>query len=91
MALRRYNPVAGGGQDEYYTDDALNQLKTLKRGSLNAGKSRITAPAAWEEDFTSDPTGNWHGTTTGFLTKVSGSTTLDQNRTRDKAADYLGG
>lgn len=86
----RDNLVAAGGQDEYYTYDGLYQLKTLKRGDLNAGKTDISGTPTWEEDFTYDPTGNWHGATTGYLTKVSGSTTLDQNRTHNEANEITG-
>ena len=44
-------------QDEFYTYDGLNQLLTLQRGTLNAGKTGISGTPAWEEDFTIDPTG----------------------------------
>ena len=43
----------------------------------------------WEEDFAFDPTGNWNGTSSsssgGYVTKVSGTITLSQNRTHTKA------
>jgi len=85
----RDNLVAAGGQDEYYSYDGLYQLKTLKRGDLNAGKTDISGTPAWQEDFNYDPTGNWRGTTSAYVTKVNGTTTLDQNRTHDKANEIL--
>ena len=33
--------MAVTGQDQYYTNDGLYQLKTLQRGTLNAGKTGI--------------------------------------------------
>jgi hypothetical protein len=38
----RQNTVAGTGQDEFYTYDGLQQVKTLDRGTLNAGKTGIS-------------------------------------------------
>ena len=38
-------------------------------------------PPAKEEDWTLDPTGNW----TGYLTKTTGTTDLDQSRGHNKA------
>jgi len=81
----RDNLVASGGQDEYYTYDALNRLKTLKRGDLNAGKTDSSGTPVWQKDFNYDPTGNWRGTTNAYVTKVNGTTTLDQNRTHNLA------
>lgn len=72
-------------RDEYYTYDGLYQLKTLDRGNLNGAKDGITGTAAWEEDFNYDATGNWNGGSSGYVTKVSGSTTLNQNRTHNVA------
>lgn len=37
-----------------------------------------------------DPAGNWRGASTGYLTKVSGTTTLNQNRTHNKANEATG-
>jgi hypothetical protein len=34
--------VGTSNQDEYYTYDNLYQVKTLKRGNLNAGKTDIS-------------------------------------------------
>ncbi len=60
--------------------DGLYQLSALQRGTLNTGHTGLTGTPAWEEDFTYDPTGNW----TNYLTKVSGTTTLNQSRTSTK-------
>jgi RHS repeat-associated protein len=84
------NVVAATLQDEFYTYDNLNQLLSLQRGTLNAGRTAISGTPTREEDFTFDPTGNWHGTTTGYLTKTSGTTDLDQNRTHNKANEITG-
>jgi hypothetical protein len=62
----RQNTVAGTGQDEFYTYDGLQQVKTLDRGTLNAGKTGSSGTPAWEEDWNYDPTGNWHGASTGY-------------------------
>jgi RHS repeat-associated protein len=76
----RQNLVQATGQDEYYTYDGLYQLKVLQRGTLNAGKTGISGTPTWEEDYTFDPTGNWNN----YVTKVSGTTTLNQNRTHNQ-------
>lgn len=77
----RQNRVATGGQDEYYGYDGLYQVKQLDRGTLNSGMTGISGTPTWEEDFTYDPIGNWNA----YLTKVSGVTDLDQNRTHNQA------
>lgn len=77
----RDNLVAASGQDEYYTYDGVNEIKTLKRGTLNAGRTGISGTPAWQEDFTYDPIGNWNA----YVTKVSGTTTLNQTRTHNRA------
>ncbi|MFM7213877.1 MAG: RHS repeat-associated core domain-containing protein [Verrucomicrobiota bacterium] len=79
----RQNTVAVTGQDEYYTYDGLSQVKTLDRGTLNGTFTGITGTPSWEEDWNYDPTGNWNGTSTGYLTKASGTTQLNQNRTHN--------
>ena len=66
-------------QDEFYTYDGLHQLLTLQRGTLNSGKTGISGTPTWEEDFTFDPTGNWEN----YVHKVSGTTTLNQDRTHN--------
>ena len=82
----RQNVVAGTGQDEFYTYDTLYQLKTLQRGTLTGTPpTGISGTPSWEEQFNYDPTGNWNGVSTGYKTLASGSTTLDQNRTHNKA------
>lgn len=77
----RENTVAASNQDEYYTYNKIYELKTLDRGNLNGGHTGISGTPVWEEDFTFDATGNW----TNYLTRVSGSTTLNQNRTHNVA------
>jgi RHS repeat-associated protein len=79
----RQNTVAGTGQDEFYSYDGLSQVKTLDRGTLNGTYTGITGTPSWEEDWTYDPTGNWNGTSTGYLTKAAGTTQLNQNRTHN--------
>jgi RHS repeat-associated protein len=69
------------GYDELYAYDGLYQLSDLQRGELNPGRTAITGTLAWEETITYDPTGNWPN----YVTKVAGSTTLDQTRTHNKA------
>lgn len=81
----RQNTVAVTGQDEYYTYDGLSQVKTLDRGTLNGTFTGISGTPSWEEDWNYDPTGNWRGSSTGYLTKVSGTTTLNQNRAHNVA------
>jgi RHS repeat-associated protein len=84
----RQNTVAEGlsaNQDEYYTYDGLYQIKTLQRGTLTGTPpSGISGTPTWEEDWNYDATGNWHGSSSAYLTKVSGTTTLDQNRTHNE-------
>lgn len=81
----RDNLVATSGQDEYYTYDNLNQLAVLKRGDLNGGRTDITGTPVWQENFTFDPTGNWHGASSGYVTRTNGVIGLDQNRNNNKA------
>jgi RHS repeat-associated protein len=79
----RNNPVAdtlSAKQDEFYIYDGLNQLTNLQRGTLNGGKNGIETPAAWEEGFTLDPTGNWKA----YVTAVNGGTPTSQSRTHNK-------
>jgi len=68
------------GLDEFYTYDPLNRLTEMQRGVLNSGKTGITGTPSVEQDWTLDPVGNW----SGFVTKASGTTTLDQTRTASK-------
>jgi hypothetical protein len=77
----RDNRLAASGQDELYAYDGLNQLQQLKRGELIGGQ---IAEPAWQEDFTYDPTGNWHGAASAYVTRTNG-TVLDQNRTHNQA------
>jgi hypothetical protein len=70
-------------------DDVLNRLKQLRFGStvlvdysyLGQGVPVIanySSQPGVDEDY--DPTGNWRGTSTAYLPKENGSTTLNQNR-----------
>jgi RHS repeat-associated protein len=89
----RENTVASGGQNEFYTNDGLYQVKSLARGTTfteaSGQRTGISSPV-WEEDWNYDPTGNWRGRSTAYLTKVSGSTTLNQNRSHNKANEITG-
>lgn len=79
----RYDPVAISNSakwDELYTYDNLDQIKSLGRGVLNGTFSGITGTPTWEENWNFDATGNWHGASSGYLTKAGGTTQLDQNR-----------
>src|SRR3984957_8527769 len=78
--LTRQNTVApSGGFDEQYIYDGIYEVSTRKRGTLSGGV--ITGTPVEEEDFTFDPTGNWPG----YVIKESGTTTLNQTRTAQKA------
>lgn len=72
----KQNPLTTG-LDEFYTYDQLNRLASMDRGTLNGTKTGIAGTPAIEQDWTLDPTGNWRG----YLTKVSGTTDLNQSRT----------
>jgi RHS repeat-associated protein len=65
--------------DEYYNYDNLNRLTAMQRGTLTGGPpfTGIGGTPVAEQDWTLDPTGNW----TAFVTKSSGTTTLNQART----------
>jgi RHS repeat-associated protein len=95
----RKNEVAPPGHDELYSYDGLNQIKSLKRGTLNEQHTTITSPT-WQEDFSYDPTGNWahYHTQTGqnpafnqdrTHSQVNALTTLD-NSTSLLASDSAG-
>ena len=85
--LYRKNLVAtdSAQQDELYAYDGLSQLSVFQRGVLNEGRTAISGTPAAEEDFTFDPTGNWNK----YVREASGSTTLDQTRTHNKANELL--
>jgi RHS repeat-associated protein len=65
--------------DEYYTYDDLNRLTDMKRGQLTGGPppTGIGGTPGKEQAWTLDKTGNW----SGFVTKTSGTTDLNQTRT----------
>jgi RHS repeat-associated protein len=81
--LYRANMVASSSdkQDELYSYDGLYQLNDFQRGVLNGTRTGISGTAAAEEDFTYDPTGNWNE----YVVRASGTQTLDQTRTHNKA------
>ena len=81
--LFRDNLVASSGQDEYDSYDNLNQLTVLKRGNLNAGRADIAGNPVRQENFTFDPTGNRHGSSSGYVTRPNGVTDLDQHRSNN--------
>ncbi|MFO1458227.1 MAG: RHS repeat-associated core domain-containing protein [Verrucomicrobiota bacterium] len=86
----RDNLVAGSGQDEYYSYDNVNQITSLKRGDLNGGRTDIAGTPAWQENFTLDPTGNWHGGSSGYINRTNGVVGLDQNRSNNKVNEVTG-
>ena len=57
----------------------------MNRGTLNGTKTAISGTPNWTEDFTYDPIGNWDN----YLTKVSGVTDLDQERTHNTANETV--
>lgn len=76
----RQNPVAtaaGAQFDEFYTNDGLQRLKDMERGTLNGTETGLTTKTL-EQCFTLDPTGNW----AGFNESTNGSSwTTVQTRT----------
>ncbi len=69
--------------DELYTYDGVYQLKTFKRGDLNATKDGIVSGTLkFAQEWSFDPTGNW----TTFKEDAAGDGTfeLDQSRTHSK-------
>jgi hypothetical protein len=69
--------------DELYTYDGIYQLRTFKRGALNATKDAIVGGTlTFAQEWTFDPMGNW----TNFKEDAAGDGTfeLDQNRTHNK-------
>ncbi|WP_428940632.1 RHS repeat-associated core domain-containing protein [Fontivita pretiosa] len=69
------------GKDEYYAYDNLNRLTSMDRGDLNANRDAISGTPAKEEDWTLDATGN----SSGYVTRTSGTTDLNQTRGHNKA------
>ena len=47
-------------------------MRTLNSGNLNAGKTDLSGTPVWQEDWNYDPTGNWRGATSAYVTKVGG-------------------
>jgi RHS repeat-associated protein len=73
--------------DEYYTYDNLNRLSDMKRGQLTGSPpSGISGTPAKEQAWTLDKTGNW----SGFVTKTTGTTDLNQTRTSNTVNEITG-
>jgi RHS repeat-associated protein len=73
--------------DEYYTYDNLNRLTDMKRGQLTGSPpSGISGTPAKEQAWTLDKTGNW----SGFVTKTTGTTDLNQTRTSNVVNEITG-
>jgi len=71
------------GRDNYYTYDDLYQVKSRELGDLTGtfpDYTGIQSPAAKEEDFCFDETGNW----LKYDTKANDVTTLSQLREHNK-------
>ena len=84
----RQNPVAtaaGAQFDEFYTNDGLQRLKDMQRGTLNSTNTAITVPT-FEQCWTLDPTGNW----LGFHEATLGGWPLDQARTANTVNEITG-
>ena len=85
----RQNPVAtaaGAQFDEFYTNDGLERLKSMQRGTLNGSNTAITSPT-FAQCWTLDPTGNWRG----FNESTTGSAwTTIQSRTANKVNEITG-
>ena len=85
----RQNPVATAAStkfDEFYTNDGLQRLKDMQRGTLNGTNTAITSPT-FSQCWTLDPTGNWRG----FNESTTGSTwTLTQARTSNTVNEITG-
>ena len=85
----RQNPVAaaaGAQFDEFYSNDGLQRLKDMKRGTLNGTNTAITSPT-FEQCWTLDPSGNWRS----FNEAASGTAwTLNQTRTANTVNEITG-
>jgi RHS repeat-associated protein len=85
----RQNPVAtaaGASFDEHYSNDGLERLRDMQRGTLNGTNTAIASPN-FAQCWTLDPTGNWRGfdeSTTGSLW------TLNQTRTANSVNEITG-
>ena len=75
----RENPVAAGGEDEFYQYDGLSQVKDRTRGDLNVNHTAIGGVPLRKEAFGYDPIGNWKD----YDLWQSGTQTLDQTRVHD--------
>jgi hypothetical protein len=85
----RQNPVAtaaGAGFDEHYSNDGLQRLKDMQRGTLNGTNTAVASPN-FAQCWTLDPTGNWRG----FNESTTGSSwTLNQTRTANSVNEITG-
>jgi RHS repeat-associated protein len=99
--LYRDNTV-NTGFGELYTYDALNQLATFQRGTLNSGKTGITGTVARSQNFTTDGVGNFTNVTTNGtaqtrtanaqnqITSISGATTPTYDNNGNMTGDETG-
>ena len=85
----RQNPVAtaaGASFDEHYSNDGLERLKDMQRGTLNGTNTAITSPN-FAQCWTLDPTGNWQGFNES---KTGSSWTLNQTRSANPVNEITG-
>ena len=89
--LWQANPTAaanGVGLDELFTYNALNELTSATRGTLNSTDTAITANQTLTENWTLDGMGNWSN-----YTKSGGPAPIDQDRdtnSLNEITDYNG-
>jgi len=56
--------LVNGGLSELYGYDALNQIASMARGTLNGGTTAITGTPDFEQSWNHDSLGNWDDVTT---------------------------
>jgi RHS repeat-associated protein len=66
---------ASNNRDQVYSYDSAHRLKTFDQGTLSG--STISGTPTEEQDWSLDGLGNW----SNYVTKTSGTTDLNQNRT----------
>jgi RHS repeat-associated protein len=69
---------SGNNRDQAYTYDSAHRLKTFDQGTLSG--STISGTPTQEQDWSLDGLGNW----SNYVTKTSGTTALNQNRSVNK-------
>ncbi len=88
---------------ELYSYDALNQLASFDRGTLNGTKTGLTGSASRSQDFDFDAVGNWDSLTTdggspqtrsankqNEITSISGATTPTYDANGNMTGDETG-